>query len=1045
MRNALKYISVAALWAVCAFSAAAGDGIRVTGTVRDAEGEPLIGAGVLEKGTANGTVTDMDGNYSITVSDDNAVLTFSYISYEDETVAIRGKKVVNVQMRPMSTSLDEAVVIGYNTVRRSDLTGSVASVGSRAIEGFKTGSVLEALGGQISGVLITSSDGTPGSGFDIKIRGVGSINGDASPVFIVDGFEVDDLSFISNQDILSVVVLKDASASAISGARAANGVVLVTTKSGQEGRMRVSYNGSASYRTISKRIDVLNPYDFVKLQVELNESRYAGTYYNPGLDSSGNPYRFTSLEDYIGYGGIDWQAEAFTPTWSQNHDVSVSGGSKDTKYTVTFSHFDEDGIFSNSSYSKNTARVKFSQNLTRWLTLDLSVNYASSLKQGIGTSGTSGSMSVLTSLLRARPTAGIRMDDDYFLHSPFDPLELEYNNSPSANPIQQSLAVTNKTRNEQWIANAALTLKITKWLTFKTSGVYNVTNSRNDIFYGESSSQAYRNGGSYGEAKTAKTYRWMNTNTLTYRQKIKKHNITAMIGHEVSYYNTSYLRGQAQDFPMDYLGSDYLTMGASPTLVQSSMSDYMRLSFFAQGIYNWDNRYYLTATVRADASTVFAADNKWGCFPSFAAAWTISNEKFMKNAKKKWLSNLKLRAGWGMVGNDRISNYLSLDLYSVSKYGLGSSLTTVLTPSQLANHNLKWEASNTANVGVDAGFFDSRLNITIDLFNKDTKDLLLARDLSHVTGFSSQWQNSGKLRNQGLEISVNSINIKKRNFHWGTDLNISFIRNTLVSLPDDTVYMLSRTGFNSLFSQYDYMAAVGSAIGNMYGYVFDGVYQYSDFTVTPGGVYALKEGVADISSLAGKTAVPGMVKYKDLDGDGVITTADRTIIGNGYPDWYGGMTNTFSFYGVDLSFMFQFSYGNDVYNATRMFTTQSQDERSNQLAEVADRWTAAHASNSVPSATGYIKYQLYSRFIEDGSFLRLKNVTLGYTFPEKWTNKIYVSKLRVYATAQNLFTLTHYSGYDPEVSMNSSPLMPGLDWSAYPKSRVLTFGLELNF
>ncbi len=1042
--NKLKNIIITLLLIAFTVSAAAQDGFRVTGTVRDENGEPLAGVGIIEKGTTNGTVTDFDGKYSIVVSNPNSSLTFNYISYDEESVNLKGKAVVNLRMTPVSTPLDEAVVIGYNTVRRSDLTGSVSSVAGKALEGFKTSSVLEALGGQISGVLITSEDGTPGSGFDVKIRGVGSLNGDSSPVYIVDGFEVDDLSFVANQDILSIDVLKDASAAAIYGSRAANGVVLVTTKSGQEGRMRVAYNGSASYRVISKQLDVLSPYEFVKLQMEINETRYAGAYYSDQLDSDGNPYRFQTLDDYIGYDGINWQKEAFSPTWSQSHDVSISGGSKDTKYLVTFSHFDEDGIFSNSGYEKNTVRAKFNQNLTRWLTMDLSVSYASTLKTGIGTSESSGSMSVLSSLLRARPTAGIQMSDEDFLKTPYDPLEEEYSNAPSANPIQQSLSVTNKTKSEQWIANGALTFKFTNWLTFKSAGVYNSTHSRRDLFYGESSTQAYRNGGAYGEARTTKTYRWTNTNTLTYKQKIKKHNITAMLGHEVSYYNTSYLRGQSQDFPLDDLGSDYLTMGATPTLVESSMSDNTRLSFFAQGIYNWANRYHFTATFRADASSVFSANHKWGYFPSFAAAWTISEEPFMKGAKN-WLSNLKLRVGWGMVGNDRISNYLSLDLYSVSKYGVGSSLTTVLLPEQLANYDLKWEASTTTNIGLDMGFLDHRLNLTIDLFNKDTKDLLLAQDLSYVSGFSSQWQNSGKIRNQGLEITLNTVNIKKRNFHWGTDFNISFIKNTLVSLPNDTEYMLSHSDFQSLFSEYDYISRVGSTIGNMYGYIFDGVYQYSDFNTSPSGGYVLKDGVADISPLAGTTVVPGMVKYKDINGDGVITTDDRTIIGNGYPKWYGGMTNTFTFYGVDISFMFQFSYGNDVYNATRMFSTQTQDERANQLAETADRWTTTNASNTVPSATGYIKYSIYSRFIEDGSFLRLKNATVGYTFPEKWTNKFYVTKLRIYFTGQNLFTITKYSGYDPEVNMRSSPLMPGFDWGAYPKSRVYTMGIELNF
>ena len=1019
------------------------DRVTVKGVITDENGNPLIGAGVYETGTTNGVVTDIDGNYTIEVSKD-ASLTFSYISYADQTIRVNNQGVINVQLNPDTTILDEVVVIGYSTVKKSDLTGAVASVGAEAIKDFKTGSVLEAIGGQIAGVQITQSDGTPGSSFDIKIRGVGSVNGDASPLIIVDGFEVDNMDFISNQDILSMDVLKDASASAIYGARAANGVILITTKSGREGKPQVTYNGSASYREISRKLEVLSPYEFVNLQIEL-DPEYANRYYRQGNDDNGVPYRFQTIDDYLmnGYTGIDWQSEAFRPTWSQNHDVSVSGGTKDTKYTVSFSHFDENGIFKNSGYQKTTARAKINQKIFNWLTLDLSVSYANTVKDGIGTSGSSGSLNVLASLLRGRPTAGVNMTDEELLNSPFDPMDLESSGSPSANPIKQAEAVYQKRNNEQWIANASLTFKLTKDLTFKTAGTYNKTYGRNDTFYGEESSQAYRTGGPYGQSQMSENFRWTNSNTLTYKKNVKKHNITALLGHEVSYYSTEYLQGTAEGFITDDLGNNNLGMGATPSNVTTSKSDNMRLSFFAQGIYNWNNRYHLTATVRSDASTVFSQKHKWGIFPSFSAAWTISNEPWMESAKS-WLSMLKIRAGWGQVGNDRITNYLSMNLYTINKWGVGSEVTSVLNPKQLANSDLKWEASATTNVGIDASFFDSRLNVTLEGFIKDTKDLLMAQDLSYITGFGSQWRNAGKIRNQGIEININSINFQKRNFSWTTDFNISFIDNKLVSLPEDTQTMLVSTSFNSQFTGYDYIATVGGSLGDMYGYEFDGIYQYSDFNQDSNGKLSLKPGVADISPL-GSEATPGFVKYKDQNGDGKITPEDMTVIGNGYADWYGGITNSFNIYNVDLSFMFQFSYGNDVYNATRMFTTQSLDERSNQLAEVAERWTPTNASNRVPKADGYIKYQTYSRFIEDGSFLRLKNVTIGYTFPEKWTRKIYVSRLRLYATAQNLFCLTKYSGYDPEVSMKTSPLMPAFDWGAYPKSRVYLIGLELQF
>lgn len=1017
--------------------------IEVKGVVLDENDMPMIGATVQVKKSNVGAATDLDGNFSLQAPE-NAVLVVRYIGYKDQEVKVKGAKKLTIKLVPDNAQLDEIVVVGYGGMKKSDLTGSVSSVSSKSIENFKTSSVVEALGGQIAGVQITQSDGTPGSGFDIKIRGVGTVNGDSSPLYIVDGFEVDNIDYLANNDIESINVLKDASASAIYGARAANGVILVTTKSGQEGKPVITYNGSTSHRAIAKTLDLLSPYEFVKLQLEINPTKYGSTYFKEGInEETGEPYAYQSLEDYRDVAGVDWQDAAFKPTWSQNHDFSISGGTKSTKYSASFSHFDEKGIFTNSGYKKNTGKLRLVQDINKSIKLDATVNYANTVKDGIGTSGTSGTLSVLSSLLRARPTGGLETTDDELLNSAVDPIELEEGNYSQVNPIKQAEAVDNRKQSEYWGANMALSVKLLKELTLRIAGTYNTTNTRSDTFYGEESSQAYRSGGVYGSTQMAKDLRWSNSNTLTYDTKFKKkHSLNVVLGHEYSFRSSELLYGQAKDFPFDDLGNDNLGLGATPSSVTTSREDKKMLSFFARGVYNFGERYMLTATIRADGSSVFSDKHKWGYFPSFAAAWRVSEEKFMKNIKP--ISNLKLRAGWGVVGNDRISNYLSMNLYTEMKYGVGNKLITSLSPKQLANPDLKWEGSTTTNVGIDLGLFDNRINLTADFFIKNTKDLLMAQDLAYVTGFSSQWQNIGKIQNKGMEFNLNTVNFQTKDFSWTTDFNISFIKNTLKSLQDGATEMYVRTGFNSNFTGYDYIAKVGESLGLMYGYEFDGVYQYSDFNQTPNGL-VLKPGVPDMSEHAGRTTEPGMVKYKDIDGDGKITTNDRTVIGNGLPDWYGGITNTLRYKGLDFSFLFQFNYGNDVYNATRMFQTQSQDERTNQLAEVADRWTPTNASNRVPSAKGYVKYELYSRFIEDGSFLRLKNITLGYTFPSKWTKKAYISRLRVYGTAQNLLTFTKYSGYDPEVNMKNSPLMPGFDWGAYPKSRVFTFGVEVQF
>ena len=1016
----------------------------IKGTVIDETDTPLIGATVMVKGTTSGTTTNLDGLFNIAVKK-NDVLTISYIGYTTQEVKVQGQKTFTIKLVPDNAMLDEVVVVGYGSMKRGDLTGSVASVSAKNVEGFKSGSVMEALGGQVAGVQITQTDGTPGSGFDIKIRGIGTVTGDASPLYIVDGFQMDNINYLSNSDIESIEILKDASSSAIYGSRAANGVVMVTTKSGKAGRPVVNYNGSASYRNISQKLDMLTPYEFAKLQVELNPDKYGTTYYKPGNDDNGIPYRYQSLEDYIGVPGVNWQDKTFRPTWSQDHNISISGGNDNTKYSIALSRYDENGIFNNSGFDKTTGKIRVNQKVTKKISFDASVNYSNTNKEGVGTSGDSGRFNMLAQILSARPTGGLALSDEELLASAIDPLELESSESlAQVNPIVQTESVTNTRRSEMWSSNLSITIELLKGLTFKTAGTYNTTNTRNNTFYKNGSKEAYRNGQKpYGQTQMGRDLRWSNFNNLTWKQKIKKHQYDVMLGHEISYRSSEYLLGQAKDFPFDNLGNDNLGLGATPSKVTSGFSDKTLLSFFARSNYRYDNRYLFTATVRADGSTVFSKKNKWGYFPSFSGAWRVSEEQFMKNIK--FISNLKLRLGWGTVGNDRISNYLSMDLYEQSKYGVGNGLVTVLTPKQIKNENLKWEGSTTTNLGLDLGFLDNRLNVTADFFIKNTKDLLLAQSLAHVTGFSSQYQNIGKIQNKGIELNINSVNIQNRNFTWQTDFNISFIRNELKSLQEGVSTMYSRTGFHGDFTGYDYVAKVGSSLGLIYGYEFDGVYQTSDFNVTPSGGLELKPGITNNTHYGSKVA-PGVVKYKDQNGDGDITPEDRTVIGNTIPKWYGGITNTFNYKGIDMSFMFQFNYGNDIYNATRLYATMSMNERTNQLAEVSDRWTPTNASNKVPSAKGYVKNELYSRYVEDGSFLRLKNITLGYTLPAQWTKKAFISKVRVYGSAQNLFCISGYSGYDPEVStMSGNPMTPGVDWGAYPKSRVITFGLDIQF
>lgn len=1018
----------------------------VKGTVVDETDLPMIGATVMIKGAAGGTITDFDGNFTISAKK-GQVIAISYIGYKTQEVKYTNQQKIAVKMVPDSKALDEVVVVGYGSMKRSDLTGSVSSIAAKDVKEFQSSSVLGALGGQIAGVQITQSDGGPGSGFNINIRGVGTMTGDASPLFIVDGFEVDNIDNIANADIESMEFLKDASSSAIYGARAANGVVMITTKSGKAGKPSITYNGSATYRKITKKLDLLTPYEFAKLQEDI-DPKYADTYWKEGNDENGLPYRFQSLNDYIGVGGVDWQDATFNPTWSQDHNLSITGGDEATTYSLLFTRYNENGIFNNSGFDRTTAKFRVKQKIMKDITLDATINYAQTNKKGVGTTADSGRFNMLAQILSARPTGGLRLTDEELLSSAIDPVMLEDGSSlAQVNPVIQTESVTNKKRAEMWSGNASLTWQIMKGLTFKTAATYNTTNSRVDRFFKDGSKEAFRNGQKpYGETQMIRDVRWTNSNNLTWKQKInKKNSYDIMLGHEISYRSSEFLLGQAMDFPFDHLGNNNLGLGATPSKVNSDFNDKKLLSFFARGNYNYDNRYLLTATVRADGSTVFSKKHKWGFFPSFSAAWRVSEEAFMKDVEA--VSNLKVRFGWGIVGNDRISNYLSLDLYENKKYGIGNSLTTVLTPKQIKNQNLKWEGSSSVNLGLDLGLFANRLSLSADFFIKDTKDLLLAQELAHVTGFDKQYQNVGKIRNKGMEFSISSTNIQTKSFTWNTNFNISIIRNELRALESGANYKTTRSGFDSNFTQDDYIAIVGSSLGAIYGYEFDGIYQSSDFYITPDHKYILKEGITNNTRYTDAGGLrPGVVKYKDQNGDGIITTADRTVIGNAIPKWYGGITNTFAWKGIDFSFIFQFNYGNDIYNATRLYATQSRNGRTNMLAEVADRWTETNASNLVPSTKGYVTNDVYSRFVEDGSFLRLKNVTLGYTLPKKWTQKAYIKRMRVYATGQNLFCISGYSGYDPEVSTaGNNPMTSGLDWGAYPKSRVFTFGIDLQF
>ena len=900
---------------------------------------------------------------------------------------------------------------------------------------------MEALGGQIAGVQITQSDGTPGSGFDIKIRGVGTVNGDSSPLYIVDGFEVGDIDYLANSDIESVEVLKDASASAIYGARAANGVVLVTTKSGKEGKPVITYNGSATYRNIPKKLDMLSTYEFAALQVELNPTKYGTTYYQEGNDSDGNPYRHQTLEDYLTDPGIDWQGESFKPTWSQNHDFSISGGTKETKYAASFSHFGENGIFRNSGYKKNSAKLRINQKINKFITFDATINYANTVKEGIGTSGTGGTLNMLSNILRFRPTGGNSVTNEELLNSVFDPLELSENSTYSSiNPIKQAEAVKDWRQAELWGANASLSIQLMKNLTFKAAATYNTTNTRRDIFYGAESSQAYRSGGVYGSTQMQKDLRWQSSNTLTYKHKInKKNSFDVMLGHEFAFRSSELLYGQAKDFPFENLGNDNLGIGATPSSVSTSRSDKKLLSFFARGNYNFDNRYLFTATIRADGSTVFSAKNKWGYFPSFSAAWRISEEKFMKNITP--ISNLKLRLGWGTVGNDQITNkrfpYLTL---MNENAGAGWNGNNGVTEKSVGADNLQWEKATKVDIGIEGKLFNEQVDFTVDFFHDTRNSIFQQRTMiPDYVGLAEQ-----PFGNVGSMIS------------YGADGNISFTKNigkdfsfTLRGNFTYTANMVKK--WEEAFQKYIYQEKANKPFDYYYGYIALGLFRdEKDVKFSP-----------DQSSISGREVLPGDIKYKDVNGDGLINIDDMVPLSykQNYPRLMYGFGGEFRYKKITLGVLFKGTGNVDNYSVDNgsalgsgflPFASGATGNILKITAKQSNRWTPREISGDPatenPNAMfPRLSYGNDSNNRQNSTFwktnaryLRLQEINLNYNLSAgKILKGLGVSSLDLQFVASNILVWSPFKYWDPEQAASNG--------AAYPIPARYAFQMYINF
>ncbi len=1044
--------------------------------VKDSSGEGVIGASIIEKGTKNGGITDLDGNFTIKLTGNNPIV-ISYIGMKTQTVNVKGKTSVNVVLEDDNTTLNDVVVIGYGSVKKKDLTGSVATVNSETLQAVPVANASEALTGKMPGVQITTTEGSPDADVKIRVRGGGSITQSNDPLYIVDGFPVESISDIPANDIEDITVLKDASSTAIYGSRGANGVILVTTKSGKAGKVKVSYNAYYSWKKIAKTMDVLDPYDYAKWQYELAL-----------LKNSNNPEKISSYTDYFGnYQDIDLYKNIESNDWQDliygrtghtfNHNININGGSETIKYAFSYAHMNDKAIMIGSDFKRDNFSLKLNTKPSKVTTLDFQVRYAKTKINGAGANDAQGAYDTDKRLKFAviyypmplknlDPSAGTEDDDLGNLYNPIV--------SQNDNDRQQVRKNLNMAGSFGW--------EIFNNFKAKTEFGYDDYTNYDKRFYGLTSyivrnyaDQVYADHPLISLANTSRE-RFRNTNTVSYDfkdifGKDSPHSLNVLAGHEWVITKQHVNTNQIVGFPTDYDSNKAWRLSSQGTA--SATSDVYNpedklLSWFGRLNYNFMDKYLLSATFRADASSKFGEGNRWGYFPSAALAWRISSEKFMEGAKA-WLDDLKLRISFGTAGNNNIPSGQLIQEYepytaTASQRTWVNGFSNPLRPSTyMANPNLKWETTITRNIGIDFTLFGGKINGNIEGYINTTKDLLIAFPVQG-TGYEYQYRNMGKTENKGFEVSLTYHIINKKD--WGIDFgaNIGFNKTKIKSLGE-----MEDFGWNTNWASTeignDYNIAVGSAVGEILGYQSAGRYEVSDFESYDANsdTWKLKEGVADATSL--EKMRPGALKLVDQDGNGTIGNEDIVKIGDVNPTAFGGFNINARAYGFDLAANFNYSIGNQVYNANRIeYTQTSKYQYRNMITEMADgnRWTnldpetglltndparLAELNANTSMWSPYTNRMILTDWaVEKADFLRLNTLTLGYTLPEKLTKRAGISSLRFYATAYNVFTITGYTGFDPEADcIRRTALTPSVDYSGYPKSRQFVIGLNLNF
>ena len=1045
----------------------------VTGTITDKNGEEIIGASVLVKGTSIGTITDIDGNFSVNAPASAKALVISYVGMKTLETTITGAPLQIVMNEDASiTDLEEVVVIGYGTVKKKDLTGSVSSVKGDVIQSIPVTNVAEAITGKLAGVQITTTEGSPDAEMKITVRGGTSITQSNDPLYIVDGFPVESISDIPAADIESIDVLKDASSTAIYGSRGANGVILITTKSGKEGKINVNYSAYYASKKIAKTLDVLSPKDYALWQYELALLRSSKDDISSYTDYFGN-YQDIDLYDNVPYN--DWQDLTFGRTGNTfNHSLSLTGGSEQINFSFNYTHMNDKAIMQQSSFKRDNLSLKVNTKPAKNVTVDFSVRYSDTDMNGGGTNDTKSTLDtdkrlkysvIYTPIPLSNLTSEAGSDDDD-LGNLYNPLV-----ALSDNARKQERKTLNMAGSFGWMVFDNFRIKT-------EFGLDNYDNS-DKRYWGLTTYFIKNNPPAKDQGKPAirlantDRHKFRNTNTVNYDFKKwmgKEHSLNMMLGHEYFVTKSKVLRNDVYGFPESFSAEKawILTSQGTPSAIEDFYNpDDILLSYFGRANYNYQSKYLLTATFRADGSSKFGEGNKWGYFPSAALAWRVSSESFMENTKD-WLSDLKLRVSFGTAGNNNISSgqiVQSLSPYTTTWInGTNNYWAPTKDDSNkgtMSNPDLRWETTLTRNAGFDFTILNGKLNGTLDAYLNTTKDLLIQFPIGGA-GYDYQYQNLGKTESRGLEATLNWTAINKKDYGLSFSTNISFNKTKIKTLGREDFYYESRWASSEIGN--DYRIAVGASLGEMYGYRSDGRYEISDFERYDETTkrWVLKGGKTITSEVG--IIRPGTMKIKNLDDNENITTEDREIIGNANPKHMGGFTINGRLHGFDLSAAFNWSYGNDVYNANKVeFTQTGKYDYRNMISimESGSRWTNLRADGTLSNDmeelaamnantsmwSPYTAKMIFSDWaVEDGSFLRLNTLTLGYTLPKSIVSKINVQNLRFYASAYNVFCLTNYSGYDPEVStIRSTNLTPGVDYSAYPRSRQFVVGLNLNF